>query len=163
MKFNPLNLYKLHLNNKQNRVEGDGTARFKLQIPKYFPIHKRCLVSIEHAQLQVRSNTGGNLLDDHYVINSNLISPNSYSNSNLNPTGTLCYFSIDRHQGQNGNNRFVELSNPTQYINIGYLPNEIELYISNPPDANEGVPIILHPDFEFMLTICCQFVDDDEC
>ena len=161
MKFNPLNLYKLHLNNRQNRVEGDGTTRFKLQMPKYFPIHKRCLISIEHAQLQIQDNVR-DLTDDHYVINSNLISPNSYSNSNLNPTGTLCYFSINRIIGQNNNNKFVELANPTQFINIGYLPNEIELYISNPPDQNEGLAIVLDPDFEFMLTICCQFVDEDE-
>ena len=159
MKFNPLNLYKLHLNNNSNLADGDGTGRFKLNLPAYLPKNKRCFVYVEQAQLQVKNATT-NLTDDYYSINSNLISQNSYSNNNKNQSGVLCNLSCERKAGQGNNNQYVELLNQTNPLNIGYLPNEIELFISNPID---NTITVLNANFKFNLTLCCQFVDDDDC
>lgn len=160
MKFNPLNLYKLHLNNSSNIVDGDGTGKFKLSLPSYLPKNKRCFVYVEQAQVQIKSSAL-DLQDDFYSINSNLISQNSYSNNNKNQSGVLCNLSHERESGAAGANQFIVLLTESNPLNVGYLPNEIELYISNPID-NDSI-IVLHANFKFNLILCCQFVDDDDC
>ena len=158
MKFNPLNLYKLHLKSKRNlNLVGN---RYELQLPHYFPKNKRCFVFVEYACLQVV--VGGNTYTgtDDLCMNSNLFSGNSYSNNNENVTGILCYFGKSRPNGKTSTTKYVELQQPTNPINIGYLPNQIVLYITD-PIVNEDITL---PNFaEFNITICCQFVDDDEC
>lgn len=159
MKFNPINLYKLHLNSVNNLVQGDGTGRFSLQIPQYYPKHKRCFVFVEYACLQVATGVD-TIANDYFCINSNLISENSYSNNNKNLTGILCYFGKERYVGRANDTRYVEVNISTNPINVGYLPNQIELYIS---DSIDNTDINLPANMEFILTLCCQFVDDDEC
>ena len=157
MIFNPINLYKLHLNNANNLDQGNGTGRITLQIPQYFPKHKRCFVYVEYAALQVKKDNN-NPQHEWWCINSNLFSPNSYSNNNKNCTGILAYFSKSRKGGLLASDKFLEIQNPTNPTNIGYLPNQIELYIENPID---DVEITLFPDAKYIVTLCCQFVDDD--
>ena len=161
MKFNPINLYKLHLNSANNLSQGDETGRFTLQLPQYFPKNKRCFVFVEHASLHIKKSNTPVPQHENLGINSNLISPNSYSNNNKNLTGILCYFGKDRESGILSGDKFIELQIPTNPINIGYLPNQIELYISNP--ILDVQVVELSNGMYFELTLCCQFVDNDEC
>lgn len=156
MKFKPENLYKLHLNSVNNLDGGTGAGRILLQLPSYFPKHKRCFVSVEYACLQVTVGSA-NIANDYFCINSNLISPNSYSNNNQNVTGILCYFGKARSSGRSNVNKYVELQIKTNPINVGYLPNQIELYIT---DLNNNI-ITLPANTEYILTLNCQFVDDE--
>ena len=133
MEFKPNNLYKLHLNNQNNIISGVGTSKFTLDLPSYFPKGKQCYIYVEQAQVQIKDNNG-DLTQDFYSVNSNLISQNSCSNNNKSQTGTLCVLSPNRITGQSTNNQYIELINPTEPVLIGFMPNQIELFISNVMD-----------------------------
>ena len=158
MEFKPNNLYKLHLNNQNNIVSGVKTSKFSLNLPLYFPQNKQCYVYVEYAKLQTKSDVG-QVLGDNFCLNSNLISQNSYSNTNKSQTGILCYFSTQRIKGNPNTSINVELTIATNPILVGHLPSQIELFISNPISENEGEPVVLLSDFEFSCTICCQYID----
>jgi len=155
------NLYKVHLNNQNNIVSGVGTAKFSLNFPSHLQKEKKCYIYVETAQVQVAVNAGIDLTNDFYSINCNLTNQNSYSNNNKNFSAVLCNLSPMRIQGQNAGDEYVELLNPSTPLYIGYLPNQIELYISDPTNANEGNHLTL-TGCKLRLTLCIQFIDDDE-
>ena len=155
MKFDPLNLYKLHLNTVRNVNLVNNRYQFKL--PNYFPQNKKCFVFVEYACLQV-TTSAGTIANDYFNISSNLISQNSYNNNNENMSGVLCSLGKTRNNGRAAATEYIELDIQTNPINVGYLPNQLELFIIDPV---ENAEITLPSSTELVITICCQFVDHD--
>jgi len=156
-KFYPQNLYKLHLNSFTNIVEGNRAGKFKLAVPKYFPINKRCYIFVESCQVQVRNGTH-HPNTEFIGINSNLVSPNTYTNQWENPTGILCDVCIEQNSGESSQQKYKYDDNHTVPLYLGYLPNEIELFISR-TDRGDNTPVDMS-NMTFVLVLCVQFIED---
>ncbi len=153
-KFYKQNLYKMHINNIHNIVEGSPEGRFKLNFPKYFPTNKRCYVYVEKCQVQtadipIRPAT------DFYSISSNLISPNSYTNEYKNPTGILCNVCRTKYNGVDTDNRYKFDNTATTPIYIGTLPSQLELFCVSPLED-----VIIMNTLDFTLILCFQFINN---
>ncbi len=155
--FYPQNLYKLHLNNIHNIVDGTAEGKFKLDLPSYFPLNKRCYIFVESCQVQVRKNPY-EPVGDFLAVSSNLVSPNSYTNQWENQTGVLCNLCVNTEVGRNSNTKYRFDDTATKPIYLGYLPSQIELYISK-TDANNNTPFLM-TNMNFTIILCVQFIED---